>query len=320
MAQTLEHGVERPRLSAAPFEILRAMRPKQWIKNAFVFAALAFSDDRLWMQVGPVALTIAAFLIFCACAGAIYLINDLVDIEKDRAHPKKRSRPLASGRLSPRVAVVAAIVLMVIVLGGSYWVDSLNNPPDFGLMGVMLAYIVVQGILYSYYLKNVVILDIFTIAAGFVLRAVAGAVVLDIRITPWLLICMGLLALFLGLGKRRGEIVLLGDDASSHRKILQEYSIPMLDQMISIVTAATIIAYTLFTYTAVNLPQEPYPVMMATIPLVVYAIFRYLYLVHQRGGGGSPEELVLRDMPLAAAIGLYGVVVLAIMAFFRSAG
>jgi 4-hydroxybenzoate polyprenyltransferase len=207
------------------------------------------------------------------------------------------------------------------VLGGSYWLDSLNSFPqsDFGLLLVMLSYIVIQGLLYSFFLKNIVILDIFTIAAGFVLRAVAGAVVLDIQITPWLLICMGLLAIFLGLGKRRAEIVLLGEDATAHRKILQEYSIPMLDQMISIITAATIIAYTLFTYSAETLPKQPYPVMMSTVPLVIYAIFRYLYLIHHRGGGGSPEELVLKDRPLAASIGLYGVLVLALLAFFRTA-
>jgi 4-hydroxybenzoate polyprenyltransferase len=294
------------------------MRPKQWIKNVFVFAAIIFSDDRLWMRPDQILLALGAFVIFCACSGAIYLINDLVDIEKDRAHPKKRSRPLASGRLSPQVAVVAAVVLMLLVLVGSYWIDSLNNPPDFGLMAVMLTYIVIQGLLYSYWIKHVVILDIFTIAAGFVLRAVAGAVVLDIRITPWLLICMGLFALFLGLGKRRAEIVLLGEGAVIHRKILQEYSIAMLDQMISIVTAATIIVYTLFTYSAPNMPQEPYPVMMVTVPIVIYAIFRYLYLIHQHGGGGSPEELVLKDVPLAFSIACYGATVLTLLAFFRS--
>jgi 4-hydroxybenzoate polyprenyltransferase len=319
MSQTLDQATGRPKLSTMPIELLRAMRPKQWVKNVFVFAAIAFSDERLWLRLDQVALAVAAFLIFCACSGAIYLINDLVDIEKDRAHPKKRFRPLASGRLSPTVAAIAAAALIVGVLGGSYWIDSLNNPPDWGLFGVMLAYTIVQGILYSYYLKNIVILDIFTIAAGFVLRAVAGAVVLDIRITPWLLICMGLLALFLGLGKRRAELILLGNDASSHRKILEEYSIAMLDQMIAIVTSATLIAYTLFTYSAETLPKEPYPVMLITVPFVIYAIFRYLYLIHHRGGGGSPEELLLKDGPLAASVGLYGLTVLVLFAIFRTA-
>ncbi len=320
MARPIEPAVVRAQPSAIPYQLLRAMRPKQWVKNVFVFGAIAFSNDRLWMRPNQIFLVIGAFLIFCACSGAIYLLNDLVDIEKDRAHPKKRNRPLASGQLSPQVALIAALLLMAGVLGGSYWLDSLNSfpQPDFGLLLVMLSYIVIQGVLYSFFLKNIVILDIFTIAAGFVLRAVAGAVVLDIQITPWLLICMGLLAIFLGLGKRRAEIVLLGEDATAHRKILQEYSIPMLDQMISIITAATIMAYTLFTYSAETLPKQPYPVMMSTVPLVIYAIFRYLYLIHHRGGGGSPEELVLKDRPLAASIGLYGVLVLALLALFRT--
>jgi 4-hydroxybenzoate polyprenyltransferase len=319
MAQPVGQSVASTRQRSVLYELLRAMRPKQWIKNAFVFGAIAFSNDRLWMRLDQILLVIGAFLIFCACSGSIYLLNDLVDIEKDRAHPKKRNRPLASGRLNPTLALVVAVLLMLAVLGGSVWIDSLNSFPalDYSLMLVMLSYILIQGVLYSFFLKNIVILDIFTIAAGFVLRAVAGGVVLDIRITPWLLICMGLLAIFLGLGKRRAELVLLGEDASTHRKILQEYSIPMLDQMISIVTAATIMAYTLFTYSATTLPLEPYPVMMSTVPLVIYAIFRYLYLIHHRGGGGSPEELVLRDRPLAAAIGLYGILVLALLSIFR---
>jgi 4-hydroxybenzoate polyprenyltransferase len=319
MARTAEKEAASASLLTMFYELLRSMRPRQWVKNVFVFGAIAFSDDRLWLQLNSVLTVLGAFALFCACSSAIYLVNDLVDIEKDRAHPKKRHRPLASGRLSPSVAVVAAIGLIIVVLGGSLWLDSLNNPWDFSLMGVMLAYIVVQGLLYSYLLKHIVILDIFTIAAGFVLRAVAGAVALDIRITAWLLICMGLLALFLGLGKRRAELILLGEDASSHRKILQEYSIPMLDQMIAIVTSAAIIAYSLFTYSAETLPKEPYPVMMSTVPFVIYAIFRYLYLIHHRGGGGSPEELLLKDRPLAISVGLYGVTVLIVLAIFRTA-
>ena len=181
----------------------------------------------------------------------------------------------------------------------------------------MLAYILIQGLLYTYWLKNIVIVDIFTIAAGFLLRAAAGAVVLDIPISSWLLTCMGLLALFLGLGKRRAELVLLEEGATEHRRILQEYSVPMLDQLISIVTAATIIAYTLFTTTAPTLPHTRYPVMMATVPFVVYGIFRYIYLIHHHKGGGSPEELVLKDRPLAVDIGLYGLTVLALLFFYR---
>ncbi len=305
------------------YQLLRAIRPRQWIKNIFVFAALAFSEERFWTIPQAVLLTIGTFALFCMAAGSIYLVNDIVDIEKDRAHPKKRKRPLASGKLRPNVAVIAAVLMMVITLPGALLLDSLDpytlrfQELDFGLLSVILAYIVIQGLLYTYFLKNIVILDIFTIAAGFVLRAVAGAIVLDIPISSWLLICMGLLALFLGLGKRRAELVLLEEGATEHRHILDEYSVPMLDQLISIVTAATIIAYTLFTTTSTSLKLTPYPVMLLTVPFVVYGIFRYIYLIHHHGGGGSPEELVLKDRPLAIDIVLYGLMVLALLFYYR---
>lgn len=296
--------------------LLRTMRPKQWIKNVFVFMAIAFSEGRLWRQPDQLLIVLGAFLTFCACSSAIYLLNDLVDIEKDRAHPKKRNRPLASGQLSVTVAIVAAVILIIGVIISAYLLDFRNGAADYGFLIVILTYILIQGLLYSFWLKHVVILDIFTIASGFVLRAIAGAVVLDIPITPWLLVCVGLLSLFLGLGKRRAELMLLGETASSHRRILEEYSLPMVDQMIGIVTSATIIAYTLFTYTSETLQREPYPVMMATIPLVVYAIFRYIYLIHRHSEGGSPEELVLKDLPFAASILIYGLMVLVLMALF----
>jgi 4-hydroxybenzoate polyprenyltransferase len=317
MAHSIELPEARVRGGAVVIELLRAMRPKQWIKNSFIFGAIAFSEARLWTRLDQVLLVCGAFVIFCMAASAIYLINDLADIEKDRAHPHKRNRPLASGRLSPRAALAAALVLLAAALAGALLLDSLNGL-DFGLLAVIATYLAVQGILYTYVLKHIVILDIFTIAAGFMLRAVAGAVVLDINITAWLLICMMLLALFLGLGKRRAELVLLEDGAGNHRRILDEYSLPMIDQMLSMVTAATIMAYTLFTFSATTLPQKPYPVMLATVPMVIYAIFRYLYLIHHRGGGGSPEELVLKDRPLALSIALYGLTVLVLLSFFRN--
>jgi 4-hydroxybenzoate polyprenyltransferase len=301
-------------------ELLRAMRPKEWIKNVFVFAALAFSQERYWQRLDKVLIVLVAFILFCMAASAIYLINDLVDIEKDRAHPKKRSRPLASGRLSPAIARVAAIVLLVIALPAAFMLDFWDNDPgrsllhnyDFGI--ALLSYVLIQGVAYSYLLKHVVILDIFTIAAGFVLRAVAGALVLDINITYWLLMCMGLLALFLGLAKRRAELLLLESGAGEHRRILDEYSLPMLDQMISIITAATIIAYTLFTTTAETLPRKPFPIMLVTVPVVIYLIFRYLYLMYKHGEGGSPADLVLKDIPFIAAGALWGAMVLVILA------
>jgi len=306
-------------------ELLRTMRPKEWIKNVFVFAAIAFARNSetgtpLWQERDKLLIVALAFILFCMAASAIYVINDLVDIEKDRAHPKKRNRPLASGRLSPVVAKIAAAVLLLITLPAAFLLDfsdhiagrSLLHNYDFGI--ALISYVLIQGVAYSYFLKNIVILDIFTIAAGFVLRAVAGGLVLDINITYWLLMCMGLLALFLGLAKRRAELLLLESGAGEHRRILDEYSLPMLDQMISIITAATIIAYTLFTTSAETLPRKPFPIMLVTVPIVIYLIFRYLYLMYKHGEGGSPADLVLKDIPFIAAGALWGVLALAILA------
>lgn len=296
-------------------ELFRAMRPRQWIKNVFVFTAIAFSEGRLWYRdLDRLWLTIVAFVAFCMAASAIYLINDLVDIEKDRSHPKKRNRPLASGRLSPAVAVGAAIVLIVAAVPVAIYADY-NR--DFGFLAVLITYVIVQGFLYTYWLKHVVILDILILASGFVLRAVAGAAAIDVPITPWLLVCMGLLALFLGIGKRRHELVLLESGAGEHRRILAEYSVPMLDQMMSIVTASIIMTYSMTTYSAPAAPKEPYPMLMLTIPFVIYAIFRYLYLIYQREGGGAPEELLLTDLPFASSVVLWGITVLAVLLIFQ---
>ncbi|HEU5101298.1 MAG TPA: decaprenyl-phosphate phosphoribosyltransferase [Roseiflexaceae bacterium] len=325
MARSLEIDPARTRGAAMLRELLRTMRPKEWIKNVFVFVAIAFARDPitgtpLWQQLDKILIVAAAFVLFCMAASAIYLINDLVDIEKDRAHPKKRNRPLASGRLSPTVAKIAAAALLLIVLPASFLLDfsdhiagrSILHNYDFG--AALISYVLIQGVAYSYYLKNIVLLDIFTIAAGFVLRAVAGGLVLDIPITYWLLMCMGLLALFLGLAKRRAELLLLEAGAGEHRRILDEYSLPMLDQMISIVTAATIIAYTLFTTTAETVPRKPFPILLVTVPIVIYLIFRYLYLMYKHGEGGSPADLILKDLPFIVAGGLWAALVLVILA------
>lgn len=302
--------------------LLRTMRPKEWLKNVLLFTAIVFSRERLWQQPDKLQIVIAAFVLFSMVASAIYLINDLVDIEKDRAHPKKRHRPLASGRLSPTIAWFAAAALLLAALPLGFLLDYYNSASDAPLFGrfdfgfALAAYLLIQGVAYSIYLKHVVIIDIFTIAAGFVLRPVAGAMVLDIDITPWLLICMGLLALFLGLAKRRAELVLLENGAADHRRILDEYSLPLLDEMMSIVTAATIIAYTLFTATAETLPLKPFPIMMITVPFVIYGIFRYLYLIHKHGGGGSPAELMIKDVPFAVNALLWGLTSLAILAMY----
>lgn len=322
MAKTANIDQSRARGGAVVRELIRAMRPKDWIKNVFVFAAIVFSTGRLWRHIDSLLVVVGAFVLFCMVAGAIYLINDLVDIEKDRAHPKKRNRPLASGRLSPAIAKVAAVLLLAVALPAAFALDfvPINNGQtarwwdnlDFGF--ALIAYMLIQGILYSYYLKHIVILDVFTIAAGFVLRAVAGAMVLDINITEWLLICMGLLSLFLGFAKRRAELVLLEGGAGEHRRILEEYSLPMLDQMLSIVTATIIIAYTFFTTTAETLPQRPFPIMMVTVPFVIYAIFRYLYLIYKKEGGGNPADIVLGDRPFALSILLWGLISVSILA------
>lgn len=323
MSKTSTEGAISTMASSPPNtarELLKAMRPKQWVKNAFVFAAIAFSEDRLWRfwdssqdgpGPGPLLRVVGAFVAFCMAASAIYLVNDLVDIEKDRAHPKKRHRPFASGRLSPAVGMAASAALIVLVLPLAYALD-----PDLGFLGVLVTYVGIQGFLYTYWLKNVVLLDILVLAAGFVLRAVGGGAVIDIMITPWLLLCMLLLALFLGIGKRRHELTLLEGGAGEHRRILQEYSVPMLDQMMSIVTASIIMAYSITAFLAPVAPQEPYPMLMATIPFVIYAIFRYLYLIYQRGEGGAPDELILKDAPLAGSVVLWGVAVLAILLLF----
>lgn len=293
--------------------LLLTMRPKQWVKNVFVFAAIGFSEQRLWTQPDKLLITFAAFGVFCMAASAIYLINDLVDIEKDRAHPRKCHRPLAAGKITPTLATGTAIALVLIALPLGYLID-----PDFGFLTILIIYVVVQGVLYSYWLKNIVLFDILTVTAGFVLRSVAGAVILNIYITPWLLVCMGLLALFISIGKRRHELILLEHGAGEHRRILNEYSVPMLDQMLSIVTASIIMAYSMTTFSAPAVPQKPYPVLMITIPFVVYGLFRYIYLIYQRDGGGSPDELVLKDKPLAVSILSWGVTVLFILFFFRT--
>ncbi len=323
MARTAPAEHSYAKGGAMLWQLLRTMRPKDWIKNVFVFAAIAFAHDAtgqpLWQNIQALATVFGAFLLFCMAASAIYLINDLVDIEKDRAHPKKRKRPLASGKLSPTVAKVAAVVLLAVALPLAFLIDFqpgmlLRDNIDFGL--VLVAYMVIQGLLYSFYLKNIVIIDIFTIAAGFVLRAVGGALVLDIVITSWLLICMGLLALFLGLAKRRAEIVLLAKGAGEHRRILEEYSLPMLDQMLGIVSASFIVSYALFTTTAETLPLTPFPMMLFTVPFVVYAIFRYLYLMYKYGGGGNPAEIVLGDRPFTVAIVLWGMLSVSILTIY----
>jgi len=282
--------------------LFRTMRPKQWTKNIFIFAALVF-DEKLFIPE-LLARTVAAFVLFCLLSGTVYLINDLVDMEKDRQHPAKRHRPLASGQLKPTVAVAAAVLIPLVSLPLSFVLQ-----PLFGV--VALSYLAVM-VAYSFVLKNIVIIDVLTIAAGFVLRVAAGAIVVEVeRFSPWLYVCMTLLALFQGFGKRRHELVVLEESANEHRPILNEYSLQLLDEMIAVVSSATVVAYSLYTFSAPNLPGNH--AMMLTIPFVLYGIFRYLYLMHFKKEGGSPEEILFKDRPLLIDLGLWSLAVIVIM-------
>jgi 4-hydroxybenzoate polyprenyltransferase len=280
--------------------LIRALRPLQWTKNALVFAAAIFAVRAF--DTEPLLRSIGAVIVFCAVSSGIYLINDVRDVEQDRLHPKKRFRPIASGEVSPRLAMTVAAALIV---GGI--LGALVVRPEFTL--VIVGYIVLM-VSYSYGLKRIVILDVFAIAAGFVLRAVGGAVAIAVPISPWLYVCTMLGALFIGFAKRRNELATLEHLAGRHRANLDDYSIPMLDQIIAIVASATVMTYSLYTFDAPSVPQNH--AMMLTIPFVVYAIFRYLYLIYRRQLGGSPEVLLVTDKPLFACIVGWGVASVAI--------
>lgn len=275
--------------------LLRCMRPWQYTKNLLVFAALIFAhrvDD-----AAAVFVTVLAFVFFCMVSSAVYLINDIRDCEEDRRHPEKCRRPIACGALSPRLASSAAVVLAVVGLAGAFAVN-------LGLGVVTLAYFGLQ-MLYQLILKQLVLLDVFAIAAGFVLRAVAGAEAIEVVISPWLLICTLLLALFLGLAKRRGELLLLEEGAEGHRRTLNLYSVEMLDQLIPTMAACTIMAYCLYTISARTVAELGSTRLMYTIPFVIYGLFRYVYLMHRHGEGGAPDRTLLMDRPLLITVALY---------------
>ena len=284
--------------------LIRSMRPRQWVKNGVVLAPLVFAQqvDRLSSLVR----VLAALALFSLLASAIYLFNDLLDRERDRVHPTKRLRPIAAGTLSPVAAAVAAFVLAGGSLGLSLWLGR-----RFG--GVMLAYLVLQ-LLYSLWLKHLVLLDVFAIAAGFVLRVVAGAVVIAVPISNWLYLCTLLLALFLACAKRRGELLAFSEgDPSHHRRSLAHYSVGLLDQMIGILAACTILAYSLYTLSAETQAKFGTDALKYTIPFVIFGQFRYLYLVHQRSQGESPEKVLMTDLPLLVDIGLFLLVVVLVL-------
>jgi 4-hydroxybenzoate polyprenyltransferase len=279
-----------------PWHFVATLRPEQWSKNAFVFAGLLFGG-RLTDGSDYLVAALVTFAVFCGLSGAVYVANDLADRGADAEHPLKRRRPLASGALSPRAAAAGATALAAASLGGAF---ALSDS-----VGVVAATYLSLLLAYSFWLKHVVILDVLTIAAGFVLRAVAGAVAVTVSISPWLVICVTFLALFLGLSKRRHELVLLGTSAGQHRPSLLAYSPDLLDQMISIVTTSTLVAYTMYTMSSDTAARVGSGQLALTIPFVLYGIFRYLYLVHQEQGGGSPAALLLADRPLLACVGLW---------------
>ena len=283
--------------------LLISLRPEQWTKNLFVFAGVLFGGHLL--DVPAMLRAVAAFAVFCALSGVVYIFNDLADRTADQQHPLKRLRPIASGRLSPSIAAIAAIILGVVSLAAAV----LLSP----MFAVLSATYVALLVLYSVVLKHLVIIDALTIAAGFVLRAAAGAVAVFVPISHWLLVCTTLLALFLVLSKRRHELTLLADGAMTHRPILEEYSPYLLDQMIAVVTASTLVAYSVYSTSTETAERLNTTRLGLTIPFVLYGIFRYLYLVHQKRAGGSPADLLLTDRPLLACVGLWALSVALIL-------
>jgi 4-hydroxybenzoate polyprenyltransferase len=283
--------------------VLVSLRPRQWVKNLFVFGGLVFGQ-RLF-DLPAVGTALAAFVVFCGLSGAIYLLNDVADRDKDRLHPDKRTRPVASGRLPAGVALGAATALTVTGLTAAIWLSL-----PFGLAAA--AYVVLLSA-YSAWLKHVVIVDVLVVALGFVLRAACGALAIGVAISGWLLICTILLALFLALGKRRHEVLTLEEGAARHRPILAEYSAGLLDQMIAVVTASTVTAYALYTMSPETVAKFHTSLLPLTLPFVLYGIFRYLYLLYRRQLGGNPSDMVVRDRALLVNTLLWLVVVLLIV-------
>ncbi|MFQ5577362.1 MAG: decaprenyl-phosphate phosphoribosyltransferase [Anaerolineae bacterium] len=282
--------------------LLKTMRPRQWTKNVAVFAALVF-DEKLFTGSSLIG-TLLGFGLLCLVSGTVYIINDVADIEKDKAHPTKKNRPLAAGVIGRRTALSAAGVILLVALPLSFWLDS-----GFGLL--MVVYLLVQ-VAYSFALKNMVIIDVMTIAAGFVLRVGAGVSLVEVaRFSPWLYVCTTLLSLFMGFGKRRQELILTLNGVKNTRATLSDYSINLLDDMIMIVAASTVMAYSLYTFSAPNLPDNH--AMMLTIPFVIYGIFRYLYILHISKGNGDPSEVLLQDRPVQVTVMLWGLSAVAIL-------
>jgi 4-hydroxybenzoate polyprenyltransferase len=284
--------------------LIKTMRPRQWTKNVFVFAALVF--DKQLFVADSFLRTLAGFALFCLISSSVYIFNDIADVDADKKHPEKKKRPIPSGKLPIRAAWIAGIALVAATLAASYFLS-----PGFEV--VVVIYFLLN-MAYTKWLKHIPIVDVLVISAGFVLRVHAGVTLISVeRFSPWLYVVMTLLSLFLGFGKRRAELALLSHGAGSHRKVLDGYTLPLIDQYIMIVSGTTIVAYSLYTFSAPNLPGNHS--MMLTIPFVVYAIFRYLYLVQVEQAGGAPEEILLTDRPFQIAMILWGTAVLAIFYF-----
>jgi 4-hydroxybenzoate polyprenyltransferase len=305
LGQAVRGVVREPRVVAllpAPRALLAALRPRQWTKNGLIFVALAFTLNL--QQPSLLVRTVAAFACFCALSSAGYLLNDILDVEADRAHPTKRLRPIAAGQLRVGVAIGLAFVLALGGLTGAFLINLL-----FGLLA--LSYLLLTAV-YSTTLKHIVLLDIFGLAGGFVLRAAAGAVAIDVPISPWLYIATLLGALLIALGKRRTELETLGVEAAvGHRRNLESYSVEFIDQLILVISSAALMTYALYTFSAENLPRNHS--MMLTIPVVMYGLFRYLFLVRDGEVGAAPEDLLFRDRPLLAAVAVWGLLAVTLL-------
>ena len=287
--------------------ILATLRPQQWVKNFVLLAGLIFSQNL--DKPDFILKSLAAFALFCLLSSSVYIFNDIMDVESDRKHPLKSARPIAGGQIKVSTGVFLFVVLAIASFGLSLWLNPLFAVTALGYF--------VLNLVYSVYLKNVVIIDVMCIALSFVIRAVAGAVVIGVEISAWLVVCTTLLALFLGFGKRRHELVLLEGQATGHRKSLSEYSPYFLDQMISVVTASTVVAYAFYTLSPEVKVKLGASHMELTIPFVLYGVFRYLYLIHQKEGGGSPTRMLLTDRPILVNVILWLAAVILIVYVFQ---
>ncbi len=284
--------------------LIRTMRPRQWTKNAFIFAGLVF-DGQLLVLHSLVRVS-AAFVLLCLVASTIYIINDLVDIEADRQHPRKKKRPLPSGQLPKQLAVIAAVIIPLVALAAAALLS-----PQFAV--VLIVYFVIH-VLYSFWLKNIVIIDIMAITAGFVLRVAAGVVVVQVaNFSPWLYACTGMLALFLAIGKRRQELILLAENAENVRATYKDYNLPLLDEMLRLVMTGTFVAYLLYTVESETILVANTNLALITVPFVLYGLFRYMFLIYVRNEGSAPDELLLQDRPLLASIVLWGLTFVGIL-------